>query len=81
MLDGIWKLVQAYSQDKGLVVPLSIAVLVLMYSHFHIWMANRGRLSDKDRHIEDLIGERNRLQTFLFDQQGWKRQSSDREET
>jgi hypothetical protein len=44
-------------------------------------MANRGRLSDKDRHIEDLIGERNRLQTFLFEQQGWKRQSSDREET
>ena len=81
MLDGLNALIAAYGQDNGLVVPLSIAVVVLMYSHIHIWLSHRARLSDKDKHIEDLIDERNKLQQFLFEQQGRDRLTSGKERT
>ncbi|HKI99696.1 MAG TPA: hypothetical protein VKB51_14575 [bacterium] len=80
MLNGLKDILVAYSRDHGLVVPLVIAVVVLMYSHLHIWFANRGRLADKDKHINDLITERDRLQDFLFERQGRRRATSKREE-
>lgn len=78
MLDALRTLWTTYSQDRGLVTPLALAVVVLMYSHVHIWLANRARLRDKDDHIKDLIQERNRLQEYLFNQQGRKRLTSQR---
>ena len=79
MLDAFQALWNTYSQDKNIVTALAISVVILMYSHVHIWLANRARLRDKDNHIEDLIQERNRLHEFLFDQQGRKRLTSQKE--
>jgi hypothetical protein len=79
MLEALRAVWAAISQDSSLVPELAISVVVLMYSHVHIWVASRARLRDKDRHIEDLIRERNRLQTFLFQQQGRERLTSQKD--
>jgi hypothetical protein len=76
MLEGATAIWKAVNQDSSVVAALVIAVIVLMYSHVHIWLASRARLKDKDRHIEDLIRERNRLQEVLFRQVGRQRTTS-----
>lgn len=78
MIAGIKAILLALSQDPGVVAALLIGVVILMYSHVHIWLSNRGRLKDKDAHIKDLIQERNRLQEYVLNQQGHNRMTSRR---
>ena len=79
MFQGLKTIWVAVSQDPNIVLALIIAVVILLYSHIHIWLSCRGRLKDKDKHIDDLIVERNRLHDFLFEQQGRSRLSGKKE--
>lgn len=81
MLDALKTVLELALEDTGILASLAIAVVVLMYSHVHIWLSCRGRLADKDKHIADLIDQRNKLQDILFSQQGRRRLTSREEES
>ena len=76
MLAAIKSLIEYVNQEPSILFALVIALIALLYSHFHVWLAYRGRLSDKDNHINDLISERNKLQDFVLRQKGRKRLTS-----
>ena len=78
MWASIKAVIEYVNNEQSILIALVIGLIALLYSHFHVWFAYRGRLADKNAHIKDLIGERNKLQDFVLKQKGRKRLTSER---
>ena len=55
---------------------LIVAVVALLIAHGLTWIQFHFRLRDKDRHIEDLVRERDKLQDHVLGSKGQQRLSS-----
>ncbi len=65
--------------NEPLIFGLVIALFGLLVGHLLVWVQFRGRLKDKDRHIADLVQQRNRFQDVALQAKGLIRKSSSRE--
>ena len=59
-----------------IIFGMVIALFALLVSYIFLWLQFHARLSDKDRHIEDLVNERNKLQDYILRNKGLTRKSS-----
>ena len=59
--------------NSEIVVALIVGWIGLFISHFKTWWSYRARLKDKDKEIEGLVVERNKLQDFILQELGSKR--------
>jgi uncharacterized membrane protein YqjE len=74
-LIDLWHALSTASDST--IAVLVLGMVALMFSHWQIRRSYKERLADKDKHIEELIVERNRLQDVLLKQVGVKRESSE----
>lgn len=81
MWAAIKAVIEYANKEQSILIALAIGLIALLYSHFHVWIAYRGRLADKNVHIKDLIEERNKLQDFVLKQKGRKRLTSDEDKS
>lgn len=61
------------ADNNPIIVALIIGWIALIISQLSNWLSYRGRLKDKDKEIEDLVAERNKLQEFIFKEMGIQR--------
>lgn len=74
-LKGIGALCQSESNEI-LILSLTIACFALLVGYFMHLHSMKALLNEKDKRIEDLVEERNKLQEHLFGKSGHKRKSS-----
>ena len=71
----LWEILNRPDND-AVIVSLSIGIILLLFSHASTILSYRGRLRDKDRHIEDLVEQRNIFQSIVLGKKGLKRKST-----
>lgn len=74
-LGAIWATINSPDNDP-IVIALIIGWAALLFANFRVFLANKARLADKDKHIEDLIKERDKYQEFVLGKKGIARKSS-----
>jgi hypothetical protein len=62
--------------NQALIAGLVLALLGLLVGHVIALFQFRGRLQDKDKHIADLIKQRNKFQEIALNAKGLSRKSS-----
>ena len=62
--------------NDAIIVSLSTDIILLLFSHVAMFFSYRGRLKDKDKHIKDLIEQRNIFQSIALGKKGLKRKST-----
>jgi hypothetical protein len=72
MVVEIWNLLNG-PNNQPIIVALIIGWIALLISHFKTLWSYRSRLRDKDKEIEGLVTERNKLQDFILQEIGSKR--------
>jgi hypothetical protein len=67
--------------QEPLIFGLIVALASLIISHVLALIQFRGRLRDKDRHIDDLVQQRNRFQEVALQSKGITRKSTHKEQS
>lgn len=70
-----WGIINRPDND-AVIVSLFIGFSLLTLSHVSSILSYRGRLRDKDKHIKDLIEQRNVFQAIVLGKKGIKRKST-----